>query len=237
MRASSIVTLGIITASVLVSIYFCSQLPDQMVSHWNGNFEPDGMMDKATGLTVFPAIIIILGALFLIFPKIDPLKSNIEGFRGDYEYFVILILIFLLFLQTLVILWNMGYQMSLAVFMPLWFSVIFFSAGTLCKRARRNWFVGIRTPWAMSSDAVWTKTNRRGGLIFQIAGIAILAGLVIPDLLFIILISSMIVIGVYVTTYSYREYQKELGSRPNPKKAGPKPQHKKPDSKVKRDKG
>lgn len=232
MRASYLITIGIIAASVLVSICFYPQLPDQMVSHWNGNFEPNGMMDKAMGLMVFPAIIIFLGALFLIFPKIDPLKSNIEGFRGDYEYFVILILIFLLFLQALVIFWNMGYQMSLPVFMPLWFSVIFFSAGTLCKRARRNWFVGIRTPWAMSSDSVWIKTNRRGGLIFQIAGIAILVGLVIPDLLFIILISFMILIGVYVTTYSYFEYQKELGSRPNPKKAGPKPKHKKPGRKV-----
>jgi uncharacterized membrane protein len=231
MRASSILTLGIIAASILVSVYSYPQLPDRMVSHWNGNFEPDGTMDKAMGLTVFPAIIVFLGALFLIFPKIDPLKSNIEGFRGDYEYFVILILIFLVFLQALVILWNMGYQMSMAVFMPLWLSVIFFSAGTLCKRARRNWFVGIRTPWAMSSDAVWVKTNRRGGLIFQIAGLAILVGLIVPDLLFIILIAFMILIGVYVTTYSYREYQKELksaGPRPKPKDAGPKPKRKKP---------
>ena len=231
MRASSILTLGIIAASILVSVYSYPQLPDRMVSHWNGNFEPDGTMGKAMGLTIFPAIIIFLGALFLIFPKIDPLKSNIEGFRGDYEYFVVLILIFLLFLQALVILWNMGYQMSMAVFMPLWLSVIFFSAGTLCKRARRNWFVGIRTPWAMSSDAVWVKTNRRGGLIFQIAGLAILVGLIVPDLLFIILIAFMILIGVYVTTYSYFEYQKELksaGPRPKPKDAGPKPKRKKP---------
>jgi uncharacterized membrane protein len=231
MRLSYILVVLLILASIALSIIFYPYLPDRLVSHWDGNFQPDGTLDKAIGLAICPVILVMLGALFLVFPRIDPLKSNVEKFRGDFEYFVVLILSFLLFLHILVILWNMGYTLDFALLLPLWFCAIFFSAGTLCKRAHRNWFVGIRTPWAMSSDAVWVKTNRRGGLIFQIAGLAILVGLIVPDLLFIILIAFMILIGVYVTTYSYREYQKELksaGPRPKPKDAGPKPKRKKP---------
>jgi len=212
MRLSYILVVLIILASIALSLYFYPQLPDQLVSHWNSNFQPDGTLDKAIGLAICPVILVMLGGLFMLFPRIDPLKSNVEKFRGDFEYFVVLILAFLLFLHLLVILWNLGYQLDFALLLPLWFCAIIYSAGTLCKRARRNWFVGMRTPWAMSSDTVWVKTNVRGGQMLQGAGLLMLLGLLSSTLFFIILLLSMVFVGIYTITYSYREYQKELKS-------------------------
>ncbi len=220
MRLSYLLVVFLILASIALSIIFYPYLPDRLVSHWDGNFQADGTLDKAIGLAICPVVLMMLGGLFMLFPRIDPLKSNVEKFRGDFEYFVVLILSFMLFLHILVILWNLGYPLDFAVFMPLWFSAIFFSAGTLCKRAHRNWFVGIRTPWAMSSDTVWAKTNRRGGQMFQAAGLLMLLGILSSTLFFLLLMSCIIFIGVYTITYSYSEYQKEL-------KAGKKPARRK----------
>ncbi|MEM1515464.1 MAG: SdpI family protein [Candidatus Bathyarchaeia archaeon] len=42
--------------------------------------------------------------------------------------------------------------------------------GILCEDSKRNWFIGIRTPWTLSSDRVWEKTHRLGGKLFKTAG-------------------------------------------------------------------
>ncbi|MFU2158093.1 MAG: SdpI family protein [Caldisericum sp.] len=31
-------------------------------------------------------------------------------------------------------------------------------------KAKRNWFIGIRTPWILSPDTVWEKTHKQGGI-------------------------------------------------------------------------
>jgi uncharacterized membrane protein len=40
----------------------------------------------------------------------------------------------------------------------------------LLSKARPNWFIGIRTPWTMSSPEVWRRTHRVGSVLFIILG-------------------------------------------------------------------
>jgi len=54
--------------------------------------------------------------------------------------------------------------------------VLFYYLGILMQHSRRNWFVGIRTPWTLSSDVVWEKTHKRGGLVFKACAVLVLAG-------------------------------------------------------------
>ena len=78
------------------------------------------------------------------------------------------------------------------------------------ENAERNWFIGIRTPWTLSSDRVWRKTNRLGGKLFRSAGIAAIFGAFFPELaLFFIIVPALFVAG-FTVVYSYIEYQKEL---------------------------
>ncbi|MBO5034614.1 MAG: SdpI family protein, partial [Oscillospiraceae bacterium] len=38
-------------------------------------------------------------------------------------------------------------------------------------KIKSNWFMGIRTPWALSDPDVWNKTNRLGGWVFFLTGL------------------------------------------------------------------
>ena len=40
-------------------------------------------------------------------------------------------------------------------------------------KIRPNWFVGVRTPWTLSSRRSWNKTHRLAGWLFVVMGIAI----------------------------------------------------------------
>ena len=95
------------------------------------------------------------------------------------------------------------------VIIPIGLGLLFFYSGVLCENARRNWFIGIRTPWTLSSEKVWKKTHEIGGKLFKVAGMITLVGTFFPGYaLFFVLVPALSVV-TYVIIYSYVEYQKE----------------------------
>ncbi len=209
MRPAWIAVFGIILVSALLSLYYAPQVQDPMITHWGAAGEPNGAMDKAGGLWIIPGIMLLLALMFWIIPGTDPLKKNIESFRRYFDLFVVLMFLFLLNLHYVVLSWNTGSQTDMALIMCVWFGILFYYAGLLCAKSRRNWFIGVRTPWTMSSDRVWDKTNKRVGFLFQVSAFFIIISALLRELAFLVLIAAMIVIGLYAVAYSYREYKRE----------------------------
>jgi len=81
-----------------------------------------------------------------------------------------------------ILLWNIGIRISPNAVLPVGIGLLFYHIGILMENAERNWFIGIRTPWTLSSDRVWRKTNRLGGKLFRSAGIAAIFGVFFPEL-------------------------------------------------------
>lgn len=210
MRKSEIVIFGIILLSFILSAYFYPQMPEQVASHWNAQGQVDGYMSKSWGLFFMPFVLVGLALLFLAIPRIDPLKANIEAFRKYYNGFVILFLVFMLSVHIQVILWNMGIQISPNVVMPVAWGLLFFYIGLLCENAKRNWFVGIRTPWTLSNDRVWDRTHQIGGKLFKVAGVIAFLGVFFQTYAMFFILTPVLVVTVYTVVYSYVEYQKEM---------------------------
>ena len=141
----------LVLASILMAGWFYPQLPDVVASHWNAEGQVNGYMDKGMATFMLPVMMLLLATLFFVIPRIDPLKENIEKFRDAYEEMVIVILAFLLFIYLQTMLWNIGIQISVALTVPFGVGLLFIYLGFLLQKAKRNWFVGIRTPWTMSS--------------------------------------------------------------------------------------
>jgi uncharacterized membrane protein len=210
-RKSEIAVIGIILLSVVVGICFYPQMPEKMASHWNAKGEVDGYMSKFWGLFMMPSMLAGIGLLFFAIPRIDPLKANIEKFRKYYDGFIILFSIFFLSADVQIILWNLGVEISPNVILPIGLGLLFFYIGILCEHSKRNWFIGIRTPWTLSSDKVWDKTNKVGGKLFKIAGVIIFVGVFFQKYAIFFIIIPVLVVAVYTIVYSYFEYQKEIG--------------------------
>jgi uncharacterized membrane protein len=209
MRASEKVALGIVVVAFVVAVWLYPLVPDQMPSHWNAAGEVDGYLPKFWGLFLMPIISLGMLLLFVAIPRIDPLKKNLETFRGHFDVFVVILIGFMFYINMLVLLWTLEYQFSIIQALVPAFAVLFFYAGVLIQHSKRNWFVGIRTPWTMSSDRVWEKTHRRGGKLFKAVGVIVLLGMVFEDLAIWILVGPIVAVAVYTMAYSYFEYQKE----------------------------
>jgi len=210
MRKSEITILGIILLSFIISIYFYPQMPEKIASHWNAQGQVDGYMSKFWGLFLMPFILVGLALLFVAIPRIDPLKANIEKFRKYYDGFIILFFIFMLSIHFQVILWNLGIRISPNVIVPIGIGILFFYTGILCENVKRNWFIGIRTPWTLSNERVWEKTHKIGGELFKITGVITFIGVFFQRYMLFFIFVPLISVAAYTIVYSYIEYQKEM---------------------------
>jgi len=208
LRKSEIISLLIIMISFIIGISFYSLLPDKVASHWNARGEVDGYMSKFGGLFLMPVISLVLLLLFIIIPKIDPLKHNIEKFRKYFDGFIVLMMLFLFYLYILTILWNIGVRFNFVHLLVPIFSIFFYYCGILIQKAQRNWFIGIRTPWTLSNEQVWNKTHKIGGILFKIAGIISLIGILLPEYALFFVICPVILASLFPVIYSYFAYQK-----------------------------
>lgn len=209
MRKSTIAVLGMILFSFVIGIYFYPQMPEKMASHWNAQGQVDGYMSKFWGLFLMPFVLVGLALLFTAIPRIDPLKANIKKFRKYYDEFIILFFIFMLSIHFQAILWNIGIKISPNVIAPIGFGILFFFIGILCENAKRNWFIGIKTPWTLSSERVWEKTHKIGGKLFKIAGVIAFVGVFFQSYALFFIFVPVISVAAYTIIYSYVEYQKE----------------------------
>jgi len=211
MRKSEIVAMGIILFSFIVGIYLYPQMPERMASHWNAKGEVDGYMPKFWGLFLMPIVSMLIFLLFIVIPKIDPLKQNIEKFRKYYDGFVVLMIAYLFYIYLLTLLWNAGIRFSIVQLLVPAMGILFYYIGILVENAKRNWFIGIRTPWTLSSEKVWEKTHKIGGKLFKIAGIIAFIGIFFESYALFFIFIPVILVATYTIIYSYFEYQKERG--------------------------
>lgn len=209
MRKTELVILIAVIFSFIIGIYLYPRMPEQMASHWNAQGNVDDYMSRFWGVFLMPFVFIGLALLFIAIPRIDPLKKNIEKFRKHYDGFIILFFIFMLLVYLQTILWNLGTKISPNLVFPILIGLLFFYIGILLENAKRNWFIGIKTPWTLSSEKVWNKTHKLGSKMFKIAGIIVLTGFLFQKYIIYFTMVPALFVAFYLVVYSYVEYQKE----------------------------
>lgn len=204
----NIVILIIILISLFSGIIAYPYINDDFASHWNSKGEVNGYMSKLWGVLLLPIIMIFTFLLFRFIPKIDPLKKNVESFKKEFDLFIIGILLFLMYVHILTIIYNLGYIFNLSKTIIPAFGLFFYLIGILLLKLKRNWFIGIKTPWTLSSDYVWQKTHKLGGLLFKVSGIIIALSFFIYKAAYIVLLITVTLTVIITISYSYFVFKK-----------------------------
>jgi len=210
-RTTTIIVLLMIVAATIAGLLLWNKLPEQMASHWDINDQVNDYMSKFWGVFMMPLITLGMFALFLVIPSIDPLKANIAQFREAFNLFIVLIVAFMLYIHALTLAWSLGYtNFKISTSMLPAMGLLFIFVGFMLRKAKRNFFIGIRTPWTLSSDYVWDKTHQLGAILFMLSGVftflgGLFGGMTALWFLFVPLIGSTI----FLLAYSYVLYQRE----------------------------
>lgn len=200
---------GLILVALIIGVFLYPALPAQIATHWNMQGVADGVMPKFWGLFLVPFIMVITLLLSVFLPLIDPMRENVQAFRRSYQNFFFWIGVFLFYLFVLMIGWNVGWRFNFTMALIPAMAALFFIVGSFLGRSKRNWFVGIRTPWTMESEDVWDKTNQLGGLMFQVSAAVMLGGIIFPQYLLYFIVVPIGITVVATTVYSYIEFRRE----------------------------
>jgi uncharacterized membrane protein len=209
MKAIWIAIIAILILAFSLTFAAYPLMPKTIVTHWDAAGNPNGSMQALWGILIVPLIMVGMTVLFAVIPRIDPLRKNYGTFLNYYEGFVLFILAFMLVIQIQVLLWNTGYMLNPNLLLPILTGLLFIYIGFLIEKAEQNWFVGIRTPWTLSSVTVWKKTHDLGGNLFKVAGVISCAGILFQEYAIWFVLVPVLVVSVYSVAYSYVEYQKE----------------------------
>jgi uncharacterized membrane protein len=208
LRRAEIAVIVLVVLSFVLGLYFHPMMPERVPSHWNVRGEVDGYMPRTWGVFLMPIVILGIAVLLLIIPRVDPLKRNIEEFRGRFEGFMIVLVLFMIAVELMILLWGVGIRISPNAVLPIGIGVLIFDAGILLEHAKRNWFIGIRTPWTLSSDEIWYRTHRLGGILFKVAGAVAFLGVFFGRRAVWFILIPILLAVVGATAYSYVEYRR-----------------------------
>lgn len=166
---------ALIIAAVALSLAVYSRLPASMPVHWNLAGEIDDYAPKAIGAFLLPAIMLALAGVFAALPAISPSGFDIEQRSRAYRAILLAILLFMLGIHVHLLLSAMNMAPSISDVVPLLIGALFVIFGNYLPKMRRNFFIGIRTPWTLADEDVWFRTHRLGGVVFIVCGVLLMA--------------------------------------------------------------
>ncbi|KFI06598.1 SdpI family protein [Massilia sp. BSC265] len=164
-------------AGMIALIY--PELPARVPVHWNAAGEIDGWDERPT-LLVHSAFMLGVAALWLVLPKVSPQRFAVDGFDSTWWFSGMLIVCLMGYLQCMHLwaAWKPGFPMDSAVLGGL--GLLFVLLGNVMGKVRRNFWLGIRTPWTLANERVWYATHRLaaksmvgGGLLALVAAFAL----------------------------------------------------------------
>jgi len=200
----------LVILTLTAAVYFYNNLPERIPTHWNVQGQVDAYGSGKVQSVVLPLVAVGIYILFLLLPYLDPKKERYEQFSKVYHIFKNLILGLFIIIFFITSFNGLGYNLPVGVIIPSLIGLLFIILGNYMGKIKMNWFMGIRTPWTLSSEEVWNKTHRLGGKLFILGGLLMISQTFILVSWRMPVFAVMIVILVFGTMgYSYWAFLKE----------------------------
>ena len=199
--------LFLIVLTIIPIIYLLinwSSLPDQVPIHFDLGGDPNGYGSKL--IYIFLPIGVYL--LMLVLPYIDPRKSNYEIFGSTYFKLRVILSLFFGIIDTIVVYNTLHGIDKMGLLLPISVFLLFTLLGNYMGNFRPNYFVGIKVPWTLNNDVVWTRTHKMAGKLWFWGGLIGIASLFFVKNFALVMVPIIIFIVVVPIVYSYIIYQK-----------------------------
>ena len=171
-RRSFLIGLVILAASLVATAVLYPSLPVRVPTHWNAQGQIDGYSAKWTLFVFGPGILAALLGMFAALPWLSPRHFTVNIFRSTYLYIMVVVLATFGYFQAL-LLWA-ARAGHVDISKAIWGGICLLVAllGNVMGKVRRNFYIGIRTPWTIADERVWYATHRFAGKTFVLGGLA-----------------------------------------------------------------
>ena len=216
-RTGLIVSAIAVTLMAGINLWLGAKLPaDNIPVHWGIDGQPDRFGDRAEALAalwIIPAAAALTAIVLCIIPSIAPRRENLRKSRKAYVW-----------TWTATMLLLVSVHAGIAFMKWRWLSdsegvdanefvrlviagtgILFITLGNVLPKTRQNFFLGVRTPWTLSSEYAWEKTHRLAGRLFMASGFICLIGAFVVDGIWLVsmLMACVLPSALISVVYSY----------------------------------
>jgi uncharacterized membrane protein len=153
---------AVILATLAATLVAYPHLPGTVPVHWNAHGQIDGWAPRWTLFLYGPGLMTFMVALFAALPWLSPKKFEVDSFRATYLYIMIILVAMFAYIQVLMILAALNVALDTGRAVVGGVCLLIALLGNVLGKVRRNFYVGIRTPWTLANERVWNVTHRFG---------------------------------------------------------------------------
>ena len=204
----------IIVLQIILAVYLNSLIPEDspIPVHWNIRGEVDAYSTSRFSFLMFPLINLILLLIMIFLPFFSVrYKQAKEQFDKVIPSMTNILVLFFALIHLYTMLIAAGKVDESGNFIYIFLGLMFVLLGRLMPGIPSNFFAGIRTPWTLSSQEVWYRTHKLGGICFIISGVLmIIVPLIWPGnpVAMTILFVSFLLLVLYPALYSFILYKR-----------------------------
>ena len=200
-------------------------MPDTVPLHYNFAGEIDRWGSKYEHF-LMPALLIVFVVLMQVITYFQEKKIEDEptpreqaSRRNNIKVVRIVTIVFEIFWLILIcwMLWtskenaNLGTEQTatnIGQFIWIALGILLVVIGNILPKSRMNSLVGIRTEWSMYNEETWSKSNRFGGIVLMVTGIAmVIASLILKESTLIIANLGLVILSsIVILVYTYRVF-------------------------------
>jgi len=192
---------------LVVFLWLSPGMPARVPVHWTVSGRINGYMSPLGAVATPMIVIAVVALLTVLLPAISPRGYDIKPFVAAFGIVMLAVQVVVLISGLAVLLNAAGHAVRIPLVSMLSVGALFMVMGNYMGKLRKNFFIGIRTPWTLASDAVWERTHRMGGWLFMLAGAVVMAmaliGTPMPLLMGVALCAALIPV-----IYSYVAYRR-----------------------------
>ena len=188
-------------------------LPEKVPTHWNAKGEVDAWTprDAVLPYLAVPAGMAGMLLLTLALPWLSPRKFSIESFRSTYDYIMALAVFLFAYMHGVFLAVQLGTGIDLLSWLIGGMLLILAAMGNVLGKVKRNFYVGVRTPWTLASDTVWNSTHRLAAWLMAGSGLGgfvlVMAG--VTPLVPLGLFFTAVIFPVFYSLWLYKRLERE----------------------------
>lgn len=158
-------------AALAYTLAVYATLPQRIPTHWGWRGEVDGWGDKTMAAFLMPGMMVLLLGMLLALPWLSPRNFSVDSFRETFNYVMLMAVALMGYLHVVML--HAGLHPGLDMGRVLVGGILLFLAlmGNVLGKVRRNFWMGVRTPWTLASETVWIATHRLAARLWASVGL------------------------------------------------------------------
>jgi uncharacterized membrane protein len=218
---SILLTILSLAGPLFLYLGYSDLLKDPIPTHYNAAGEVDQWTPRERILPqwlIMPGFMAGLMGLFVLLPWLSPKGFEIDSFRETFYFLLALGILLCAYIQLMFVL---GAVQAVHLDTTRWLlgglSLFFAVLGNQLGKVQRNFWMGVRTPWTLASEAVWIQTHRLTAWLWTAGGV-VLAAIAFAGLSVWVWTAGFLLMALSPVVYSlwlYKRLEKQGKLTPN----------------------